>query len=496
MNELLPGIPNPYVDDGEPFESHVRTLARMAEQSFPRSRGGGGDGIVWVGGGKYWPGIVAGINTLRDIGCDIPVELWYDSKTEPITISPLRRLDLVRIRDIRNVRPLPEKIEGWENKLTAIANTDFDRIAFFDADAYAVEHLRALFDHLSNSPPFLFWDDLPKMAAKIRWGLVWPSGSANIPPVQGGQLLIDVNRAWDLIVMSHWQNQHSWHYYRNKSMLYYGDQHAWNVSLAAMESVGRHSMWQSLGPARWKSVAFICSFAGRPYVIHRCGGKLFPIEHIPVGKSGFANPKWNVFPQEATLFKNYAEALAYKDDSEQEFSQIYRARIWGPGSGAGSRTHEANAYLELINPLLAGKSVVDLGCGDGMVASGLQAGEYQGYDCVPGINWYAPGRNRKKLDFYKCRESLKNAEVCLVKDVLHHWPNRMIEDFLSWLCDCGKYETVYLTQDVHQHDVEADTYLGGYRALHPDYNPLKKFPLKLVRQFLHKAVLELSVKKV
>jgi hypothetical protein len=97
----------------------------------------------------------------------------------------------------------------------------------------------------------------------------------------------------------------------------------------------------------------------------------------------------------------------------------------------------------------------------------------------------------KQLDFYLDRESLPAADVLLCKDVLHHWPNEWVSDFLRWALACRKWRVLLFTQDSGQKISGADTHLGGYRALSPSMAPLKEFSGRLfpVADYLHKSVL-------
>jgi len=249
--------------------------------------------IVWVGGGKYWPGIVAGVRLLREVGCTLPVQVWHRGSCEPVEASDVAGLgveviDLDVMSEVcgdNRITPGNPERGGWEAKLYALTHTVFEQVLFLDADAYCVTDPTPLFDLLSPGEPFAFWSDLPETEKNVKWDRVWPDGSNGVPTVQGGQLLIDRRHAHRLLAVAHWLCQHSDYYF----CWMYGDQDAWRVALAA-GACG----WRHLGCAQWLDVAFVCGHGSREYIVHRCQSKLF---------SGTNPKRCNGLPKEARVFE-------------------------------------------------------------------------------------------------------------------------------------------------------------------------------------------------
>ncbi len=79
--------------------------------------------------------------------------------------------------------------------------------------------------------------------------------------------------------------------------------------------------------------------------------------------------------------------------------------------------------------------------------------------------------------------------MALVKDVLHHWPNRLILDWLAWARSCGKWRWIVCTQDRHQLADGQDCPLGGYRGLDLTMEPLRSQGLLPLCHYLYKSVL-------
>ncbi len=262
------------------IREHVGALELLANTDF-RAPYHWGRGVVYVGGGVYWPGIVVGIKLLREAGCNLPVEVWYRGSCEPVNSSDIDGVPGVYLIDAercsRGNRIMFSDGDrgGWEAKLYALSLTLFNEVLFLDADAYCVRDPAPLFDLLYTAP-LVFWSDLPRMESTIVWDRVYPAGAGAVPTFQGGQFVIDLSSAWRTLALAHWICQHSDYFFASM----YGDQDAWRVALAAGK--GRY---RCLGPADWEQPAFICRLDGAPYVVHRCQSKLFTAKPGAVGPS-------------------------------------------------------------------------------------------------------------------------------------------------------------------------------------------------------------------
>jgi hypothetical protein len=148
------------------------------------------------------------------------------------------------------------------------------------------------------------------------------------------------------------------------------------------------------------------------------------------------------------------------------FENIYTRRLWGSGqggdgffSGVGSRGHAVYRYAEVIGHEIEGiakglgrrVTVVDLGCGDFVVGSALIARvadiDYVGCDIVAAIveNHSAKYANERvtfrQVDIVK--DALPDGDICLVRQVLQHLPNRDVTIILGKL---SKYGAVYVSE--------------------------------------------------
>lgn len=505
------------LDKIKPYDDRVQKLIQQAEFTFPDSRygRGKGDGVIYVGGGKYWEGIVAGILMLRDVGSTLPVEVWYRGDSEKI--NPIDVVNLgVEIFDIDEMgRKLGDNRVvtgnllkgGWEAKLYAIYHSEFDRVLFLDADAYVVANPEPMFSML-NAGSFIYWKDFEDQKGSIRWENVYPPGSEyGYPPVQGGQLFIDKIKAWKMVHIANYICQNSDYYFRHM----FGDQDTWRVASAVLaerkESVSR----LMLGNAEWREdVAFVCHWQGKPVIVHRCQGKMYLPEYIPVNRNKFCNPQYRL-PSECRFFDIYAQVVNRRDrQSTQVFTEIYKRKLWGLNSGAGTALAESRLYIDVVNRLVKinnWKTAIDVGTGDGVVSSYLEFDKIKGYDCVESwvnknnskyggtheLHGKNVDRNYYLLDIIGNYDIIDSGDVLLCKDVLHHWPTENIEKWLDSLILSKKWKAIVLCQDRNQIHDKQDCHLGGYRALSYLMYPLNKYQWSYRTLVHHKELLVMRI---
>lgn len=499
--EIVPGLLDPLPEaeshpvargwphDARVIERHRAALLHLAAAELPPPGRRAGAGILMVGGGPYWPGLVVAMKMLRDTGCRLPVQIWHRGIAEPVSMRDLAGVEGVEIHDLTALAPAPRVLHGWEAKTVALLACGWERIFFLDADAYFLRDPAPLLERLSAEEPFLFWEDMPAAWEFVNWS-VWGRGGSSVPPIQGGHFAIHLRHFWREFVLAYWLDQHSDFSYAHQL----GDQDSWRVALTMTDGpYGR------LGAARWDDIAYVCDGDDGPLVVHRCGSKMFyPEDGVPRG--GESSRRLDRLPGEARAWA-YWEALLSSRPASEVFGHIYTSGLWGPGqtSGGGSTPSQAQPYLDLINGLakVSGwRRAIDLGCGDGYVASRLQVPEVVGVDChaphIHRLRQESPRVQWLHLDLDRDREKLPAGDVALLKDVLHHWPNHLVRDWLTWARSCGKWRWVVCSQDHIQQTDGEDCPLGGYRGLDPSMEPLRDLGLTPLCQYLHKSVLLLE----
>jgi hypothetical protein len=155
-------------------------------------------------------------------------------------------------------------------------------VLFLDADCYPVRDVTPLFRYLDHAP-VVYWED-SGCHVKPEWVGLTEAEVAAVPPVQGGQFLVDVVGGWRTLVLAHWVNQHSDYYYARPGNLgrgeyhIFGDQEALQIAIAQTGErvvVVDRAVWYERAPK--EDIGFHCSEGEDGLVfIHRCGSKLVP----------------------------------------------------------------------------------------------------------------------------------------------------------------------------------------------------------------------------
>ena len=121
------------------------------------------------------------------------------------------------------------------------------------------------------------------------------------------------------------------------------------------------------------------------------------------------------------------------------FEEIYRNNAWSAGSGLGSTEQATRIYRAFLEQFMRAnriRSVVDLGCGDWQFArlidwTGIR---YIGLDASTtalGMAKRVAPASFEFRQFDAFSESLPEADLLIVKDVLQHWPSAEIVKFLT-----------------------------------------------------------------
>lgn len=144
-----------------------------------------------------------------------------------------------------------------------------------------------------------------------------------------------------------------------------------------------------------------------------------------------------------------------RENPEKIFGDIYKKKAWGKKgdffSGTGSLPENTLEYRKFIEKFIKEKkikSVVDLGCGDFRIGKGINwdNAAYIGIDVVsPLIERNNKLYSNEKIKFIKrdiIKDKLPNAELCIIKEVFQHLPNKAI---LKILKKIKKYRYVLIT---------------------------------------------------
>ena len=222
-----------------------------------------GMGIITLCFGKrIWPMTLLQLRMLRETGCKLPLQIWHDGTAGPVD-DPLTTLVDIRTHGVTDPISL---WDAWAYKTFALRRCGWQRAFFIDADAYCVADPTPLFD-LLNIAPFVYWSNFDAVFERVRWtSLGIPS--ANVPPVQGGHILIDIPNAWQFFTTAEWLNTERDYYYRYCG---FGDEDTYRMALT-IHNAPAHVVSQII----WNSPAITCTLDGMPMIVHRCGAKLYP----------------------------------------------------------------------------------------------------------------------------------------------------------------------------------------------------------------------------
>lgn len=189
---------------------------------------------------------------------------------------------------------------------------------------------------------------------------------------------------------------------------------------------------------------------------------------------------------------------------EQIFSNLYENSAWGNNnnpdykgsSGDGSTLrYNLNTYIPFLRDFLKNNninSVADLGCGDFLcgkeIYDDLKNINYHGYDTYKKIIDFHLKSNWDQRftfthsDFFDKKEEIEPADLCILKDVLQHWPVADIYKFLDYLVESKKFKYILITNCSYQSLDDVDISNNQFRDLSAKFLPLKKYnPVVLYR---------------
>src|SRR6202040_426567 len=111
--------PEQWPHDPRVIERHREALFRLARVELPPCGPRRGAGVLFIGGGKYWPGIVVGVRMLRDTGSTLPVQICHRGHSEPVHRDDLAGISDVSIHDLTALMPKARVLGGCVRKTVA-----------------------------------------------------------------------------------------------------------------------------------------------------------------------------------------------------------------------------------------------------------------------------------------------------------------------------------------------------------------------------------------
>ena len=168
-------------------------------------------------------------------------------------------------------------------------------------------------------------------------------------------------------------------------------------------------------------------------------------------------------------------------DIQKKFEEIYERKLWGGGSGPGSRYHHNLDYINFLANFIKWndvRSVVDFGCGDWQFMQYLnwQNIMYYGFDVAKNVvrtNMELHARSNISFTHLENSTQLPKADLLLCKDVFQHLPNAMIADYMRHFKTL--YRHILITNDdFPAGGMNVDIAPGAGRPLRLDLPPFNE----------------------
>jgi SAM-dependent methyltransferase len=191
------------------------------------------------------------------------------------------------------------------------------------------------------------------------------------------------------------------------------------------------------------------------------------------------------------------------NNHKNTFTRIYENNVWGNddsedykgSSGYGSKKeYNLNTYIPFVRDFIEInniKSIVDLGCGifdnSAPIYEGMDV-DYCGYDAYQKTiehNKNHFGYEFVELDFLNDFKMVKEAELCILKDVVQHWPFADIKDFFNKVFKTMKFKYVLMCNgvDLHRENSGRDISVGGFRTISAKHNVFKPFSPRVIYNY-------------
>lgn len=193
---------------------------------------------------------------------------------------------------------------------------------------------------------------------------------------------------------------------------------------------------------------------------------------------------------------------------ESIFTKIYKTQEWGQSfteafvgsSGPGSSTAYNEEYIEYLRTFIKKfqiSSVVDIGCGDwrcGPAIYGDLSCSYVGYDIYQEMIDSHNKIYKSDTWRFECKncaaelDELESADLLVVKDVLQHWSDEYVANFLKFQTEQKKYKYILITNCAAENTDSLQT-SGGWRQLPKSHPLFQPYPFVEVFRYSTKQVL-------
>jgi hypothetical protein len=237
-------------DDPAPVEAFCRQTPVLCRKNAaavagkyidtigPYPSGYDGRGIVTCAGGTgYNTCAWVLINRLRDLGCRLPIQVWYlgERERDDEWVELVRPLgvECVDAHSLLGRFPHPS-LGGWQLKPYSVLHCAFREVLFLDADNVPLRDPTFLFESEEyRAAGAIFWPDLEITRTardSPRWDVLGVPYREE-PEFESGQLVIDKARCWRPLMLCNWYNERSHFFYR----ILYGDKDTFRFAWRRLE---------------------------------------------------------------------------------------------------------------------------------------------------------------------------------------------------------------------------------------------------------------------
>ena len=207
------------------WQSHSRKTNEFLGQKIGKGRGI----VISAGGLRYFTSAWVLIKTLRNFGCDLPIEIWYHGNE--ISKSMKRQFAKLNAKCQDLSRFLDNAPHGFLMKPLAILYSNFQEVLFLDADNVCVK-----------DPTYLFDNTFYRAYGAMFWPDYWQTSESN--PIwdilevkyfeayeqDSGQILIDKSKSWRQLQLCTYFNMRKDIYYK----FLYGDKDTFRFAWLAL----------------------------------------------------------------------------------------------------------------------------------------------------------------------------------------------------------------------------------------------------------------------
>lgn len=257
---------------------HHRLADRVfgAKVPYPEGRFSG-RGVVIPAGGSYLPGAYVNARLIRHYGCTLPIQVWHFEDEVPSQFATaFGRVGVDLVNMSRHPAILNRRVvAGFESKLFAVMSCPFEEVLVLDADCYPCTDVTHLFeDDRFQQAGATYWPDLPHADAWTHWEF-WGVEPFFGPPLETGQYLVNKRKAWDVLRLAEWYDDHSDWCYGGGQFSDHGDKGPHRVAWAKH----RREFNVHTHVPEWRGCAFVHAGPnGKPALIHRARSKLMLVQ--------------------------------------------------------------------------------------------------------------------------------------------------------------------------------------------------------------------------